>query len=557
VEALITPICKSLAIAALSLALAAPAAATVPSLISDPARAYIAARAASISGNHVEAAEIYARLAARSDNAQLEQRAISEAIGAGDMQLALRLISASKQRTTVDSKLLLVADALRRGKEAEAERLLGSGVAGPDLSFWQPLVKAWEAVDRRDAATATAILAQVPRDSALSSFVDEETAFALLKLKKTADAEPYARRAIGTAGPREYRVRLALAAGFQAAGDRDRALAMLDGISGDTSAIREALASGRAGSVAIDTAAKAFSDQLIALALQMHQSQAPRGDPLNIVQIARYAAPDSSSAAILLGNVLAEDDRVDDAIAAFQSVRDGDPLKSEALDAQSRSLTDAKRFDQALALASRAASGASTTSDDFARLGDVYSAMKRFNEAASAYQQALARMRNATNAQSWPLLLLQASALESANRWPEAKAALSSALAMAPQEPLVLNFMGYAKLTHGEDLDSAEAMIRKASELAPDDASITDSLGWALFKRGRINEAIDVLQKAAVTDPAQAEIQEHLGDALYSAGRKFEARFAWQAALATADEEETARLKTKIAGGLTRETAAP
>jgi tetratricopeptide (TPR) repeat protein len=387
--------------------------------------------------------------------------------------------------------------------------------------------------------------------------VDEETAFALLKLKKTADAEPYARRAIGTAGPREYRVRLALAAGFQAAGDRDRALAMLDGISGDTSAIREALASGRAGSVAIDTAAKAFSDQLIALALQMHQSQAPRGDPLNIVQIARYAAPDSSSAAILLGNVLAEDDRVDDAIAAFQSVRDGDPLKSEALDAQSRSLTDAKRFDQALALASRAASGASATSDDFARLGDVYSAMKRFNEAASAYQQALARMRNATNTQSWPLLLLQASALESANRWPEAKAALSSALAMAPQEPLVLNFMGYAKLTHGEDLDSAEAMIRKASELAPDDASITDSLGWALFKRGRINEAIDVLQKAAVTDPAQAEIQEHLGDALYSAGRKFEARFAWQAALATADEEETARLKTKIAGGLTRETAAP
>jgi Flp pilus assembly protein TadD len=128
---------------------------------------------------------------------------------------------------------------------------------------------------------------------------------------------------------------------------------------------------------------------------------------------------------------------------------------------------------------------------------------------------------------------------------------------MAPEEPLVLNFMGYAKLTHGEDLDSAEAMIRKASELAPDDASITDSLGWALFKRGRVDEAIDVLQKAAVTDPAQAEIQEHLGDALYSAGRKFEARFAWQAALATADEEETARLKTKIAGGLTRETAAP
>jgi Flp pilus assembly protein TadD len=128
---------------------------------------------------------------------------------------------------------------------------------------------------------------------------------------------------------------------------------------------------------------------------------------------------------------------------------------------------------------------------------------------------------------------------------------------MAPNEPLVLNFLGYAKLEHGEDLDAAEAMIRKASELAPDDASITDSLGWALFKRGRIDEAIDVLQKAAAGDPAQADIQEHLGDALYTAGRRFEARFAWSAALATADQEETARLKSKIEAGLTKATAAP
>jgi Flp pilus assembly protein TadD len=100
-------------------------------------------------------------------------------------------------------------------------------------------------------------------------------------------------------------------------------------------------------------------------------------------------------------------------------------------------------------------------------------------------------------------------------------------------------------------------MIRKASSLAPDDASISDSLGWALFKRGRIEEAIEILQKAAVSDPSQAEIQEHLGDALYSAGRRFEARFAWSAALATADEDETGRLKSKIAGGLTKATAAP
>ena len=89
---------------------------------------------------------------------------------------------------------------------------------------------------------------------------------------------------------------------------------------------------------------------------------------------------------------------------------------------------------------------------------------------------------------------------------------------IAPDQPLLLNFLGYAELVRGENVDAAEAMIRKASALAPDDASITDSLGWAQFKRGKTDEAIATLQSAAEKDPEQAEIQEHLGDALFASG---------------------------------------
>jgi len=559
VEARITQICKPFALAAVGAGLfAAPVAASVPPGAIDPARAYVEARAASIRGEHAEAAEMYARLAAGSTDADLRQKAISEAISAGDMALALRLINQSPQaQLSVDSKLLLVADTLKRGDVTKAAQLLGDSSGGPNLSFWAPLVQAWNAADRRDMTGALSILARVPRNSALFAFVDEETALILLKLGKTEQAEPFARRAIGSAGPREYRLRLALAAGFEAAGDRQRSLAMLEGISGDTTTVRQQLQQGKLKTLMVDTAAKAFSEQLIALAIEMRRSPNAPGAPVNIIQIARYTSPQNGSAAILLGNFLADEDRLQDALAAFESVPPGDPLQSEALDAQTRTLTDAKRFDEALAIANRAAAAPAATSDDFARLADVYSSMKRYNDAAAAYQQALNRLVNATNAQLWPLLLLQASALDSADRWPEAKADLTRALQMAPNEPLILNFLGYAKLVHGEDLDAAEAMVRKASALAPDDASITDSLGWALYKRGRIDEAIDVLQKAAIGDPAQAEIQEHLGDALYTAGRRFEARFAWAAALATADEEETARLKTKIDAGLSKATAAP
>jgi Flp pilus assembly protein TadD len=100
-------------------------------------------------------------------------------------------------------------------------------------------------------------------------------------------------------------------------------------------------------------------------------------------------------------------------------------------------------------------------------------------------------------------------------------------------------------------------MIRKASDLAPDDASITDSLGWAQFKRGKIAEAIATLQSAAEKDPDQAEIQEHLGDALFKSGRRFEARFAWEAALVTAENDVAGRIKAKLASGLTSANAAP
>jgi Flp pilus assembly protein TadD len=188
----------------------------------------------------------------------------------------------------------------------------------------------------------------------------------------------------------------------------------------------------------------------------------------------------------------------------------------------------------------------------------VLANMKRYDEAAAAYGRALELIGpNARAEDRWPLLLLQASALEEANRWPEARQLLTQALALAPNEPLLLNFLGYARLERGEDLDAAEAMIRKASTLAPDDASITDSLGWAVFKRGRTKEAIEILSRAAKGDPTQAEIHEHLGDALYKAGNKFEARYAWSAALVTAENDVATRLKAKIEAGLTPANAAP
>jgi Flp pilus assembly protein TadD len=184
--------------------------------------------------------------------------------------------------------------------------------------------------------------------------------------------------------------------------------------------------------------------------------------------------------------------------------------------------------------------------------------MKRYDAAADAFSRAIALgQRQNLGDRLWTLYYQRAGVLEEADRWPESKADLNVALALAPNQPAVLNFLGYAKLERGEDLDLAEAMIRKASALAPDEPAITDSLGWALFKRGRLPEAIETLQRAAAKEAQEPEIHEHLGDALYVAGRRYEARFAWNAALIGAEEAIAKRIQAKIQNGLTAETAAP
>jgi tetratricopeptide (TPR) repeat protein len=302
---------------------------------------------------------------------------------------------------------------------------------------------------------------------------------------------------------------------------------------------------------------KALSEVLTSFAGDIVRMQ-PGSPPIGLVQTARYANPQNSNATALLALLFTRQNRGEEALALLRTVPAGDPLMSQVRDVQVQILRDEKKFDQAYQAAAAAAASPDADIGDFSRLGDVLQSMKRHTEAADAYGRAIAFAKaQKLDSQLWPLLLLRASALEEANRWPDARAALQQALAIAPDQPLLLNFLGYAKLERGEDMDAAEAMIRKASELAPDDASIHDSLGWAEFKRGKVSEAVTTLQEAAEKDPAQAEIQEHLGDALYRSGRRYEARYAWNASLVTAEDEIAARVKAKLTAGLTRANAAP
>ena len=512
-----------------------------------------------MNGDHARSAELLASLAeAQPDQVDIARKALGESIGSGQMDLALRLsqrLPATK--LPIEARLLLVADSIKRGHIDRAQEWLAVKGDTGDLTFLTPLLTAWDAVGRGDTELALNTIDAIPPNSLLGPLRAEERAFILLKFHRAAEAEPFARRAIGGAGGRENRLRLAFADGFLAAGDRDRALAMIEGMGAEAAIARQRVLAGKIGGQAIDNLPEAFSESLMAFVGDLARLQ--RGSPpIGLAQVARYANPQNTGATAVLALLLDQEQRGNEALALLRSVPRDDAQITQILDVETKILTNDKKLDEAYAIASAAAAAPSASIPDYSRLGDVYEAMKRHDLAAVAYSKAVAMARQqGLKADLWPILLLQASALEQANRWPETKAALQEALTIAPEQPLLLNFMGYALLEHGENLDAAEAMIRKASDLAPDDASITDSLGWALFKRGNVDDAISTLQRAAEKDPEQAEIQEHLGDALYRSGRKFEARFAWEAALVSAEDDMAGRVKAKLASGLTTVNAAP
>ena len=541
------------------IAAATPAAARLKPSPNDPALVYLQARAASMTGDHSRSATLMASLAeAQPGDSDIAKKALNEAIAAGRIDMALELARQVPQaQLPSDARLLLAVDELRRKRADKAVTWLSGPADTGTLQFLNPLINAWADADRGDSKKALETISQIPPASLLGPLRFEQEAFILLKARNTADAQAFVDRALANSGSRESQLRLAFSDGFLAAGDQARALAVLDDLGTEAGPAKQRVQARKSSGQAIDTSAKAFSEVLTAFGADVARiDRAP--PPIGLIQVARYANPQNSGAAILLALLFDGNGQAEQALSVLQSVGPNDALAPQVRDIQVRILIDEKRLNDAYAIAAAPGFGPNATVGDLSRLGDVYEAMKRHDDAAGAYGKAVALARKqGLKEQVWPLLLLQASSLEEGKRWPEARAALSQALEIAPQQPLLLNFMGYAKLERGEDVDNAEAMIRKASELAPDDASITDSLGWAQFKRGKVADAIATLQKAAEKDPDQAEIQEHLGDALFRSGRRYEARFAWEASLVTAEDDIASRVKAKLATGLTPANAAP
>ena len=290
-----------------------------------------------------------------------------------------------------------------------------------------------------------------------------------------------------------------LAAGLlHRSGRPPEAQRLLDGIGhgGDDSALvvagaaRRAQAARRRG-VASPTDGMAEAYTALAGALRGQGS----GDfVLVLAQLALRLRPGFAPALMLTADVLPEEKQEEQALAVLSRVSADDPLAPLAALRRAAVLDKLDRPDEAVAVLRRLADANPDLPQPAAHLGDLLRRRNRFAEAAVAYDQALSRVAR-SGVRDWPLFYSRAIARERAGDWPRAEADLLRALELSPDQPYVLNYLGYTWADQGRNLDRAKAMLLRATELRPQDGNIADSLGWVLFRLGDTRGAVHLAGK--------------------------------------------------------------
>jgi Flp pilus assembly protein TadD len=268
-------------------------------------------------------------------------------------------------------------------------------------------------------------------------------------------------------------------------------------------------------------------------------------------RIATHIRPDLIEADLLAAELLEDQTQYALATAALAAVPATSPWYITAQIRRANTQREAGDPDAGIVTLSELAASNPGQIEVQSALGDALRMAERYPESVAAYDAAIALVAT-PRPLHWPLYYTRGIANERAGNWPAAEADFRAALDLEPDQPLVLNYLGYSLVEKHENLDEALGMIERASKAEPDDGYITDSLGWVLYRLGRFDEAVKPMLRAVELTPDDAVINDHLGDVLWKVGRKREAEFQWRRALSfgPADDLDMDRIRKKLDVGL-------
>lgn len=296
------------------------------------------------------------------------------------------------------------------------------------------------------------------------------------------------------------------------------------------------------------TPAEAMSDLFLTLADVLSEQQPDAA--LIYARMAQTVLPDNPQAALMAADFLAQLERHDLAIDAIGLIPDGVPLRNAAdqlLAEQHEAMGD---VDAAIATLERLVAQNPDAPFIVVALGDMQ-ARHQDNEGANASYTTALDLMPADQPGRWIVLYTRAIAREQLDLWPQAEADFRAALKLEPNQPNVLNYLGYSLLERSGDAEEALEMITRAVDAEPHNGAIVDSLAWAYYRLGRFPEAVTPMERASELEPVDPIITDHWGDVLWAVGRKQEAVFQWKRALSFEPEDDLrARILRKLDQGL-------
>ncbi len=523
-----------------------------------PFGAYLAGRHAQEEGNYRAAALWYEEaLKADPRSPELISRTFDMEAQSGRFDKALPLAEKVLDLDGSDAvaDLVLLLDRVEAGDNAAA---LARAEALPDDGLHRyagPLVLAWTQMAVGNLAGADAALQGLDKFDGFAPLKYFQLGLLYDFAGQPDKAEQYYLKTLDVTGQLNWRLTDAMANFYLRHGRPDQALAIYKRFVAENSGseLAESVMANKPVGVPaplIGSAKDGLAEALFDLASIVNR---PDTSDLALLydRCALALRPHLAVAQLLLADLLTADDKPQQSLAILTAI----PANSRyAWSAQLRvaaNLESLGHIDEAVAqLQAMAAQHPDRASAEI-QLGDLLRGQKRFVEAAGAYSEAVQRLKAAGSPPHWALYYSRGIAYERSGQWSLAEADLEHALELKPDQPLVLNYLGYSWIDRGEKLKRGLKMIEKAVSLRPEDGYIVDSLGWAHYKLGDYAGAISYLEKALELVPDDPTINDHLGDAYWKSGRTLEARYQWRQALAfKPDKEDVKPIEAKLESGL-------
>ena len=269
-------------------------------------------------------------------------------------------------------------------------------------------------------------------------------------------------------------------------------------------------------------------------------------------QMSSYLNPSLSKNYAMIGEVYKRHDRYEDAIETLQKIDDKDKSYSKVQRQIAQLYSEQGKDEEAIAILKKLHKSHEDL-EALVQIGDIYRYKEDYKKAEATYTSILNKW-DTMPAEYWHVIYARGMCLERLEKFDEAEADLEQALAFQPNNPYVLNYLGYSWVDQGIHLDKSLKMIAKAVSILPNDGYITDSLGWVYYKMGKYDASVPHLERAVALLPYDATINDHLGDAYWKVGRRNEAKFQWQRALnynENKDEELKQQIEMKLVSGIT------